>query len=197
MGEQRDALHQELLELRARVEELAGVLSRLSGGVASSPPDIAAAAGHPADQAESKAQVDALVAAQLRRQLDDPSTVAAAYFAAVLRSGTGQQYSWATSTTVRGTFGLEEARDIARVLSALGSDARLRIMAILWRGETAAAELTAATGLSAGSLYHHIRELCAFGWVNTPQRNRYTLTTRGRRALVTAWALAGVLRPEH
>jgi hypothetical protein len=88
-----------------------------------------------------------------------------------------------------------DLRETARVLAALGSDTRLRLMQLLWQGEKGAPELAEASGLTTGSLYHHVRELIAFRWIDSPRRNRYVLTPAGRKALAVACAVGRFAPP--
>jgi hypothetical protein len=101
-----------------------------------------------------------------------------------------------TSTMAWGAAGPGgDLRETARVLAALGSDTRLRLMQLLWQGEKGAPELAEASGLTTGSLYHHVRELIAFRWIDSPRRNRYVLTPAGRKALAVACAIGRFAPP--
>ena len=173
-----DAVRRELAELRARVDALTGEAGGEAGGRAE------AAKGYPARAQAVARQLDA----ELRAKRDS----SVVFVAGALQEPSGRVVTW-SSQTASGADGpcaqFEVLQALARAHAALGSEARLRLLQLLWRGEKSAAELAEASGLSTGSLYHHMRELYAARWVETPQRNRYRLTTAGRKALVTALAV--------
>ncbi len=65
---------------------------------------------------------------------------------------------------------------LARVLAALANGIRLRIVAELLRGPSAAADLAARLDQpSSGQLYHHLKELIAAGVVQQPERGAYAI----------------------
>ncbi len=174
-----DAVRRELAELRARVESLEAAV----GGAV----ELRPIAGHQEYPVRAQAvgrQLDAEVRAKEHSSLF--------FLACALREPSGRVLTWAgeTATGAEGPQATPEAlQDVARAHAALGNEARLRLMQMLWRGEKTAAELAEASGLSTGSLYHHMRELYAARWVEMPQRNRYRLTIAGRKALVAALAV--------
>lgn len=86
------------------------------------------------------------------------------------------------------------AADDARVMRlgyALSSGPKVALIRILLEenGQTAAF-LGQKTGLSTGSLYHHLRELIHAEAVVQEERNRYALTTAGRNAALLLFTLA-------
>jgi len=78
---------------------------------------------------------------------------------------------------------------IAYLLDALGHEQRIRILLKLLGGEATHKMLSKETGLKAGPLYHHIRELRTAGLVGPKVRDLYTLTRKGRRAIMSAMAI--------
>lgn len=74
---------------------------------------------------------------------------------------------------------------------ALASPQKIRLLRALWDKESeGAAALGAATNLTTGSLYHHLRELMRAGLIAQSGRNRYVLAPRGARVLPVVLALA-------
>ena len=74
---------------------------------------------------------------------------------------------------------------------ALASPQKIGLLRALWGKESeGAAALGAATSLTTGSLYHHLRELMRAALVAQSGRNRYVLTPRGARVLCVVLALA-------
>jgi hypothetical protein len=64
----------------------------------------------------------------------------------------------------------------ARVLSALGSTIRLRIVGVLVAGPATTAELTGQLDQpSTGQLFHHLKELLTAGLVHQPVRGTYAV----------------------
>lgn len=78
---------------------------------------------------------------------------------------------------------------LSRLLAALAHPQRLAILTKLLAGEATHKLLSNATGLKAGPLYHHLRELRAAGLLGPKVRDVYVLTPKGRRAILAAMAL--------
>ncbi len=79
------------------------------------------------------------------------------------------------------------ARDrLAATFSALGHPARLQILFLLAEGSATHQHLSKATGLKAGPLYHHIRELREIGLLAPRSRDLYLLTKKGERVAQAA-----------
>lgn len=179
MSRESDALRQELAALRARVDGLEAAI-----GGAGAATQEAAATGY-----RVRAQA---VGRQLDAELREKEQSSLFFLAGALREPSGRVLTW-SSETASDTEGPqaspETLQDAARAHAALGNEARLRLLQLLWPGEKSAAELAEMSDLSTGSLYHHMRELYAARWVEIPQRNRYRLTTAGRKALVTVLAV--------
>ena len=83
---------------------------------------------------------------------------------------------------------------LARLLAALAHPQRVTILLKLLAGEATHRLLSKATGLKAGPLYHHIRELRAAGLIGPKVRDLYTLTATGERAILAALALERMCR---
>lgn len=188
-----EAVQRELAELRAQVDALA------AGG--SGPPATLgqATAGRMTDGAssstartEARTQRHDITKALIGMLGDAPpgQPAAAMIVGLVLGDRTGH---W-QSVTTRGPIGpAGDVGEAARVFAVLGHETRLRVLQLLWDGEKTAQELGEGTGLSAGALYHHVRELAAFRWAATPRRNAYAITPAGRQALVCAWQFSQFL----
>jgi len=74
---------------------------------------------------------------------------------------------------------------------ALSSPQKVSLLrALLDLDSESAAALGAATGLSTGSLYHHLRDLMHAGLIAQAARNQYQITPRGQRVLLLLLALA-------
>lgn len=68
---------------------------------------------------------------------------------------------------------------IARVLSALANDTRIRIVAELLRGPVGTGELAERLDQpSTGQLFHHLKELLAAGVIHQPVRGAYAIRTQ-------------------
>jgi len=83
---------------------------------------------------------------------------------------------------------------IARLAAALGHNQRLRIMLKLLEGSLHYSLLCKTTGLTAGPLYHHIKQLRLANLIVTPMRNVYELTRGGRNAILAIISVGGISR---
>lgn len=91
-----------------------------------------------------------------------------------------------------------EPKRAAAVLAALGHAQRLVILLKLLEGPATYRGLSRATGLKAGPLYHHIRQLRLAGLLLSRARDLYELTRGGRNAAAACLVLsrlAGDKRP--
>lgn len=84
--------------------------------------------------------------------------------------------------------------ELARVLGALGSTHRLRILFKLLEGAATYRTLQKVTGLKAGPLYHHISQLRLAELIGPKQRDLYDLTRAGRNVVVVASVLGALAR---
>jgi DNA-binding transcriptional ArsR family regulator len=84
-----------------------------------------------------------------------------------------------------------EDSQVAKLGYALSSAPKVALLRLLFEGgEQSAAQLGEKAGLTTGSLYHHLRELIYANVITQESRNRYRLTTLGRRAMRLLSALA-------
>lgn len=83
-----------------------------------------------------------------------------------------------------------EQRRTAALCQALASEPRLSMLCELVAGPRSTSDLTAATGLDRGQLYHHLRDLFLQGLVEQPERGRYRLTDRGETVVLLTAVLA-------
>ena len=81
---------------------------------------------------------------------------------------------------------------LASLLAAVAHPQRLVILGELLPGPCTHQQLTKATGLKAGPLYFHIRELRGAGLIGPKVRDLYQLTTKGEQALLGAMALGKI-----
>ena len=73
---------------------------------------------------------------------------------------------------------------IARIAGAFANEQRVSLMRALDGSLTTFASLKEKTGMTAGRLQHHLKELALAGFLrDTRQRNHYELTTIGRALL--------------
>lgn len=109
----------------------------------------------------------------------------------------------ATGQAARLQDRLEVARQVGRgvqvdrlagLLTAVGHRQRLRILLKLLGGEATHRLLARATGLKAGPLYYHLRELRSARLIGPKVRDLYTLTAKGRRAILAAVAVERLCR---
>jgi hypothetical protein len=91
--------------------------------------------------------------------------------------------------TRRISRGLQPA-PVAGLLAALAHPQRIAILLKLLPGEANHRLLVKTTGLKAGPLYHHLRELRSAGLIGPKVRDVYELTRTGRRALLATIAMA-------
>lgn len=82
---------------------------------------------------------------------------------------------------------------LAALLAAMAHPMRLKIVYLLLEGPATHRHLTKATGLNAGPLYHHIRELRQAGIIGPKSRDLYTLTRSGHRMAMILAILQKVL----
>ncbi len=98
------------------------------------------------------------------------------------------------SRAARAILRAGRTEELARVLGALGSTHRLRILFKLLEGAATYRTLQKVTGLKAGPLYHHIAQLRLAELVGPKQRDLYDLTRAGRNVVVVASVLGSLSR---
>jgi len=84
--------------------------------------------------------------------------------------------------------------NLARLLGALAHPQRIGILLKLLGGEATHRSLAKATGLTAGPLYHHLRELRMAGLIGPKVRDLYVLAPTGGRAILAAIAMERLCR---
>lgn len=110
------------------------------------------------------------------------------------RYSDSQGWSWCMLSTHvgEGEQSLEVDADTAakveRLLSPLAHESRFMLLQALLRGPYSASELSAATGLKGGNLYHHLRDLLG-AYVEESDRG-YALTDFGRQLMITIAEIA-------
>lgn len=77
---------------------------------------------------------------------------------------------------------------LARMLAAIAHPQRLTILFRLLACEATHQTLAKATGLKAGPLYYHLRELRSAGLIGPKVRDLYVLTSSGTRLILAAVA---------
>ena len=87
----------------------------------------------------------------------------------------------------------DDAR-VARLGYSLSSGPKVAILRILLTcGHQSAAQVGEKSGLTTGSLYHHLRELTHAAVIESTARNRFELTEIGRETTLLLFAQAGRL----
>ena len=82
------------------------------------------------------------------------------------------------------------AAKVERLLAPLAHESRVRIMQVLCEGNCTSSELSVATGLTGGNLYHHLRDLIHAGYVRELAKG-YALSNVGLQLLLTVTGIAG------
>lgn len=83
---------------------------------------------------------------------------------------------------------------LARMLAAIAHPQRLAILLKLLASEANHKLLTKTTGLKAGPLYYHLRELREAGLIGPRTRDLYVMTRLGRRVILAAIATEQLCR---
>ena len=78
-----------------------------------------------------------------------------------------------------------------RLLSPLAHESRIRLMQALFKGPKGASDLTEATDLKGGNLYHHLKELIYAAYVKEADGG-YALTDLGRQLFLTMTCIASL-----
>lgn len=84
---------------------------------------------------------------------------------------------------------------VAMFSEALSSEARVAILRALCGGPKTARELSQATGLEGGQLYHHLRVLLQSRFISAKRRGEYRITGSGLQALMAASLMASFVVP--
>jgi len=81
------------------------------------------------------------------------------------------------------------AAKVARLLSPLAHETRVHLMQAMYDAPKSAAQLSEATGLKGGDLYHHLNELIEAAYV-TDRGETYNLTAFGCQILIIVTSIA-------
>jgi DNA-binding transcriptional ArsR family regulator len=84
--------------------------------------------------------------------------------------------------------------NISELFSAMSHPQRVAILCQLLEGEANHQILADITGLKAGPLYHHLRELRYAGLIGPKVRDTYKITRKGQRAILAAQAIERACR---
>ena len=115
-------------------------------------------------------------------------------WAGMTRYSASQGWSWCMLSTHVGEgeqsldVDPDTATKVERLLSPLAHESRFMLLQALQREPRTASELTAATGLKGGNLYHHLRDLLG-AYVEESDKG-YALTDLGRQLVVTLAQIA-------
>jgi len=90
-----------------------------------------------------------------------------------------------------------EAEEVASDLDSLASGPRLAMLLFLRRGARSSTELQEGLGLAPGQMYHHLKPLAAAGFLRRDGEGRYAISGTGRKALVAAQLLSGLVRGDR
>src|SRR6266545_4582376 len=86
-----------------------------------------------------------------------------------LKSPAGQKFA----NAVRRSTGSIKPDSLARLLGSLGHPQRIQLLLTLLAGQCNHKQLAAVTGLKAGPLYHHLRELRMADLIGPKSRDEY------------------------
>lgn len=87
-------------------------------------------------------------------------------------------------------LGLADPPAVARLMSGLAHPDRVRIVRAILAGADSHQTLSKASGLKAGPLYHHLRELERAGFLRCELRNQHRVTELGRVVFFAGTLLA-------
>jgi predicted transcriptional regulator len=106
------------------------------------------------------------------------------------RLSADQEFSRAARKLAR----LSRTEATARLLDALAHPQRIQLLLSLLAGQSNHKKLAAVTNLKAGPLYHHLRELRMAEFIGPKERDEYSITRKGRRAILAAITLEKACR---
>lgn len=115
----------------------------------------------------------------------------------MLSSQRGNTYAWLKGNAVENNSKID-ADDfaISQIASAFANEQRVRIMRTIYEGFHTFSELKEQTGLNAGQLQHHLKELALSSFLQaTSKRNHYELSRRGK-ALLLLMVCVGKWQPD-
>ncbi|MBC8103893.1 MAG: helix-turn-helix transcriptional regulator [Cytophagales bacterium] len=175
------SLSENLGRLRADVDTLKGLSVPPTAGRGKK----GASAGHTPTKRRSGSVTAGLLAA-----LADEPEVAVALAVPGVDSGDKQDTSFVLAPDLSALLSVDTAQ-VAKLGYAFSSAPKVSLLRLLLTGgEQTAAQLGASSGLTTGSLYHHLRELVHAEVAHSSSRNHFALTPLGRRAALILLALS-------
>ncbi len=177
-----EVLSRQVAELAARVEELKREGGK--GGGVSAPA--------PRDAREAFVRTLEEAAARGKEVAGTRGAVGVAGLLVRQKGEASRRSEWVVETTLEEVMG-QDVGWVARALSPLGDEAKLKIaQALLWE-ERSVAELAEMTGLTQAQIYHHMRHLLLLGYVEQTARNVYRLSLVGWTWLFSGLAAAAAV----
>jgi len=128
----------------------------------------------------------------LEQRLPDKPDAVMAFFGGIQRKGGKIVSSYFSGHDIESILKCSPKR-IANLLSPFSSEQRILILKTLIEGDRSSSELSHVTGLEGGQLYHHLKELALAEYIEQKERGVYTLTEKGKMALLTVLAMAMTL----
>jgi DNA-binding HxlR family transcriptional regulator len=171
----------DLDEIRRDLTRLANEVEKLKGGEVKKVPE--ALQGMPE-------HLDTYFDA-LEKQLIEPNA-GMAYYGGIQKKDGKVVSSYHSGNDIKSILKCSPKR-VERLLSPFSNEQRIIILKTLIEGNRGSSELTKATGLEGGQLYHHLKELALAEFIEQEQRGVYALTEKGRHTLLTALAMAMTL----
>jgi len=175
--------------VKEEIEEIRRELSRISGEVETlkegrEKPSSEVLQGLPEDVGK--------YLGLLEKQLADKPDAGIAYFGGIGKRGGKLAWSYHSG------YGVEDVlkcppRRVASLLSPFSNEQRILILKALIEGDKGSSELSQATRLEGGQLYHHLKELALAEYIEQKERGVYALADKGRMALLTVLAMTMTL----
>jgi len=175
-------LEEEMRELREQLSKLASKVEKLEGA------EQVMSFGHHPGPPEPIASLIRMLA----ERLPDKPDAGMAFFGGIQEKDGKISSSYFSGHDLESMMTCSPKR-IASLLSPFSSEQRISILKTLVKGDKSSSELSQATGLEGGQLYHHLKELALAEYMEQRERGIYTLTEKGQMALLTVMAMASTL----
>jgi DNA-binding HxlR family transcriptional regulator len=172
---------EEMDDIRREITRISGELESLKEGMVKAPPEALYVPEDVGDLIE-----------YLERRLPDKPDTGMAYFGAIERRGGKIVSSYHSGWEIEDILKCSPRR-VANLLSPFSNEQRILILKSLIEKDRGSSELSQATGLEGGQLYHHIKELALAEYVEQKERGVYALTEKGKMALLTVLAMTATL----
>lgn len=183
-GSQNDSQHAGRAELEDRLaalEERVAALETRADGAPADPSSVDASPGTEAPTFAARTE-ETFWALQGVKERSGPSG-GVLFTGAVSLRGRSAEYQWARSTEDVLDRDWSEHAD---AIAALGHPLRMSMLRLLLDGERTVAQLVDELQLgSTGVAYHHLHQLGAAGWVDSPRRGEWRIATSRIVALMT------------